>query len=361
MLTVLKILLLLLPLTAEAGRVEANAQLQDTPVVYTIVAVPENWKTDPVSQDLVNGFKQDPTLVALRKSTKMYSYTAANPDWKHRWAARVPQLPTVIVMENDKVLYKRSGVGAKPIIEDCSRNGILQRIRICPDGTCPDGPYNPNQPNQPYTPPNTVIVDTPNNPNSPLQPSPVGPQIPDTPVVPYTPPQLPPQQPPVVATPPIDLTPIAEGQTNIVNELKVTNDVQQKVLVAIQQMQPPSMEGVEQRLDVIATAQVNIQNSINDLVAPAPLPIPPQPAPKQPLVYVTSKNWCKECDQVTAKVEQVRSTGLNIAIVELDGFFTNPPRSFKSTGIPAIHDFNTNHSIVGAEACMAFLSNLEKE
>jgi hypothetical protein len=86
----------------------------------------------------------------------------------------------------------------------------------------------------------------------------------------------------------------------------------------------------------------------------------PKPDPVvMPLVLVTATKWCEDCVAVTDKVETLRGAGHNIKIVEIDGILSQPPDEFTTKGIPAIHDFNTGRTYVGAQECLAFLSALE--
>lgn len=183
----MKTLLLWLAIAGAAaahGSVSANAAYPQTPGSYLIVAVPANYKTDPTSQSLINGFKTDPTLLQLRARTHYWTYTENSPDWKYRWANRVDKLPAVIVIDNGMVRYKRSGVDANTISYECRAGGLLDRLirPVVRPNTCP-GPNCPISPYRPYDPPNEPVDAPPEDGGlHPVDP------IPDTPL---TPPQAP--------------------------------------------------------------------------------------------------------------------------------------------------------------------------
>lgn len=127
---------------------------------YTVVAFPDNYRADALSQDIIAGFRSDPTLLQLRQASKVHTYTASNADFRHRWAARIPELPAVLVMAGDQVLYKRSRADARTIAGDIGRQGVLRRLRSCtPDGCPPDNEPVDNEPYAPVDPP-PMIPDT---------------------------------------------------------------------------------------------------------------------------------------------------------------------------------------------------------
>jgi hypothetical protein len=169
-------------LICAVGSIEGNTDWPESPASYTVIAFPDNYKTDALSQDLINGFEIDPTLVELRKQTKLWSYTESHPDWKYRFAAPGQKYPTVFVMEGDKVVYKRSQADTKAISADIKKaNQVFGRFpRICPPN-CPDCPDNDNRPNSPNRPPqNRPSPNRPTNPSRPLIPD-TAPTLPDTP------------------------------------------------------------------------------------------------------------------------------------------------------------------------------------
>lgn len=143
----------------------ANAQ-----AAYTICAFPDNYQTDQLSQDIIAGFKSDPTLIELRQASKVHTYTASNADFKHRWAARVGELPAVLVMAGNSVLYKRSRADAKTIAGDIGGQGILRRLRCTPNSCPPDS--------RPDSPPDNRPDLTPIDPIPDTVPPAVGPPMP---------------------------------------------------------------------------------------------------------------------------------------------------------------------------------------
>lgn len=105
-----------------------------------------------------------------------------------------------------------------------------------------------------------------------------------------------------------------------------------------------------------------IRDNKEELIPPAP-PAPPIETSRPSAVYVTSTKFCNGCAPVTAKVEAARLAGEQIAIVELDGSITGLTEQQKLTtrlsGVPAIHDFATSRSYVGAAECESFLATLQ--
>ena len=159
------------------GSVDGNTDWPESPRAYTVVAFPANYQTDPLSQDIINGFQADATLKELRARTKVWTYDENDADWQHRFAPMVAELPTVIVMDGDKVVYKRSKANTQTLAHEIRTGGLFNRFPQCN----PNDPNCPNRPNQPSEP---------SRPNRPSRPSvPPRPLIPDTgPVLP-TPPQ----------------------------------------------------------------------------------------------------------------------------------------------------------------------------
>lgn len=181
----LTIWLLLAPaLFADTGSVDTNVdEWPETPLVYTVVAFPENYKTDPLSQDIIKGFATDPTLKELRSRSKVWTYDTSHPDWRHRFASRVKEVPTVIVMAGDKVIYKRSQANSEQLSEEIREGRLFDRFPTCPGPNCPqpdDGPYRPDRPNRPSTPNQPPIPDRPLIPDTPpTDPVPETPAVPD--------------------------------------------------------------------------------------------------------------------------------------------------------------------------------------
>lgn len=171
-------------LAAVVGSVEGNTDWPETPRFYTVAAFPANYKTDPLSQDIIKGFQTDETLKELRSRTAVWTCDETNPDWKYRFADRVAELPVVMVMDGDKVIYKRSKASAKMIAEEVRGGRLFNRFpQICPGPDCPNCPKTPTEPT-----PNRPSPNRPPAPNKPLIPDTAPTPIPDTqPIAPVTP------------------------------------------------------------------------------------------------------------------------------------------------------------------------------
>ena len=158
------------------GRIVANVdELPASPTRYTILCLPSNYKTDPLSQDIIKGFQSNEALKALRTSTTFWPYDEDNADYKFRWADRISELPCVIVMDGDKVIYKRSKAGTEQLAKEIGEQKVCGWPRICPGPNCPNCPDQPDDEPSPRTPKRP----TPSTPKRPL--------IPDTPPLPIQP------------------------------------------------------------------------------------------------------------------------------------------------------------------------------
>lgn len=160
---------------AEYSKIDKNSELVATPQIYTIVALPDNYQNDILSQKWIKEFNSNPTLLNLRKYTACHGYVSSSLDWydwKHRWSTKVDKLPTIIIVQNDKLLYKRSAVDPSILSKEISQLSFYN----CPTCTPLKAPYEPYIPNK-----NTP---TPAEPS----PDPIFPNnvIPDTPLVPDT-------------------------------------------------------------------------------------------------------------------------------------------------------------------------------
>lgn len=153
---------------APAGSIQGNSQLLPAPNVYTVLAVPSNWRTDPASQDLVNGFSTYPNLAALRQRGELNTYSATSPEFQQSWESRCPEVaqgkPVVLVMQGEDLLYKRSGASAARV------NTEVGEILLHVDRR---RPFCPNCPRPQPTPTPTPVPDAPK----------VAP-LPDTPIAP---------------------------------------------------------------------------------------------------------------------------------------------------------------------------------
>src|SRR4051812_33804405 len=99
---------------SEMGSIDGNAQLVSQPADYTVLVLPSNYQSDPVSMDLVNGFNgANSTLVSLRNSSKLVCYLESDPDYQNRFAKLMPQesagKPAVLVEHAGQKLYYNYG------------------------------------------------------------------------------------------------------------------------------------------------------------------------------------------------------------------------------------------------------------
>lgn len=127
---------------------DVNAIPQE-PAAYTVVCLPDNFATDPQSQLLLRSFSIDTALVGLRNSTTVQLYTASDPDFKHRWAARLPEVSrdgklAVIVVQDGKTLFGTAANSSDEIVANVKAEGLLTKINLSagcrflhPKTTCP--------------------------------------------------------------------------------------------------------------------------------------------------------------------------------------------------------------------------------
>jgi hypothetical protein len=175
------------------------------PSVYTIVCLPTGYTNDPLSQSILSAFGTDPTLIALRRSTCLQTYSADDPDFRHRFAHRLPEVargkPVILVVQGNQLLFGSAGCTPQQIVSDLhgddvfnrisNRHGILGRFRRprqpeCVDGVCDTKPSEPVRPILPPIQDERPIL----QPTTPPQPSPgpAGPPGPQGPAGPQGPP-----------------------------------------------------------------------------------------------------------------------------------------------------------------------------
>lgn len=342
--------LLMAPLAfSQTGAVDANAPVPESPSVYTVVAVPDGYKTDPAASKLVNSFASDPTLLELRKKTKVFAYKASDPDWQHRWAKAVPQLPAVIVIQNDgTVLYKRTNPTPESLAADIRRRPFFPNLRPCPN--CPDD-------NCPLPPDNQPLPDSPIIPYTPDQ----QPNQPVIPVIPDTPPAVP-DAPVVPDTPAIDLSDIEERLDKIEEELAKPGPRGEPGEPGPQgkpgpdgKQGPQGLQGPEGK-----PGANGIDGAVNVVLEPSDAW---EGVILKPLVYVTSKRLCEDCQACTRRVEGLKADGHAIAIIEVDGAIEGLTEEQKLTanlkGVPLLYDFATKRSYVGAAEVNRYLDSIQ--
>lgn len=116
------------------------SKIPQEPSAYTIVCLPDNYASDPQSQGLLQSFATEPQLAGLRESTSVQLYTASDPDFKHRWAARLPEVTrdgklALIVIQDDHVLFGTSANNWSQIVADAKTQNVCSKINRS-NGTC---------------------------------------------------------------------------------------------------------------------------------------------------------------------------------------------------------------------------------
>src|SRR5687768_10801844 len=108
--------LLFLTVPAQAGIHGDVDAIPHEPRSYTTIAFPANYRTHQTSQDLLRAFAVDPAFKELRNLSHVTTYAANDPDFRHRWEARLPQVrdgrPCLIISYGDsstpqKLIYGR--------------------------------------------------------------------------------------------------------------------------------------------------------------------------------------------------------------------------------------------------------------
>jgi hypothetical protein len=119
----------------------------------------------------------------------------------------------------------------------------------------------------------------------------------------------------------------------------------------------------------IADLKQEVSIIINNPNGPTPTdPTPTDPTPTDPtptrsavkLIYITSKEWCKDCDPVTTEVERLREEGKKIPIIEWNSAFTgfteDELSNVEIADLPAIYDLEAERLVRGKDACLRLLS-----
>lgn len=226
-----------------------NSPLVQTPSSYTIICLPSNYKQDPLSQNIIKGFTSDPTLIQLRGMTQVQTYSANDPDFRQRFAGKMPQVvqgkAAVLVVQDNQVLYGKAGVPSEQLAVDIRNCGILLRLRgpcigpLCPYPNNPNCPNYP-QPNQPYQP---------NTPDPVLNPT----TAPDRPLIPDVTVQQ-----PTVSYPPVTQPIIQQPVPTVTQPV-----IQQPIITSVPVIQQPvtisqPVQTVTQTIEVPVPVQVAI-------------------------------------------------------------------------------------------------------
>jgi hypothetical protein len=184
-----------------SSRITGNVDnLPQEPEFYTVAVFPDDYRTNPDSQELLRALGTDPTLVELRQHSCLQTYVVSDPDFVHRFkpettCQRVLSGGTalMVVDRTGGLVWWLQGGSYRQYAADIERNGVLEEVqlsgmgilrrprpRVCTPETCP--------PNGPSITPNPTQPD-----DGPLRPIPSPIDIVETPeTVPTVPPAVPP-------------------------------------------------------------------------------------------------------------------------------------------------------------------------
>lgn len=154
-LTLIVGLCLLLPVAAPAnaeplGQIVTNANsLQyDQDTIYTVIALPENWKQNQEAVELVRAFEDFPELQNVRRETIVQTPVYGSNSFTSDLRRTLPEVgqgkPVLMVVQGDELLIKETAP-TYGRLRKC-RGKILDRIRerirerVCPKPTPTPGP-----------------------------------------------------------------------------------------------------------------------------------------------------------------------------------------------------------------------------
>jgi hypothetical protein len=194
------------PQQRQSGRIIGDVQdIPQEPSFFTVAVFPENYGTNPDSQELLRALGTDPTLVELRRHSCLQTYVVNDPDFVHRFkpettCRKVLEGGTalLVVDRTGGLVWWLQGGSYRQYAADIERQGVLEEVQLsgmgilrrprprvctpetCPPGTPPSITPNPTQPDDgPLRPiPSPIdIVETPEDTVPPAAP-PVTPTIP---------------------------------------------------------------------------------------------------------------------------------------------------------------------------------------
>lgn len=154
----------LTPLTFDR-QITGNSQMLGSPGTYTVIALPENYQADSLSQEIIKDFASDEACLDLRKSTEVVTMTASNPLLSETGPLNTVAgtYPMVCVLDGDRCVFKRSG-------KACVKIGTqLASAELKFGRPCPSCPLNKPKPDQPVKPEVPAIPDTPVLPDTPTE------------------------------------------------------------------------------------------------------------------------------------------------------------------------------------------------
>lgn len=138
-----KVLLILALLPSCAfGRIRGDVNaIPAEPAAHTVIALPAHYESDQKSQELLAGFASNPQLLALRDATQVQTYSANDPDFRHRFAmndgknkvGRMPEVTrdgqaAVMVMRGNQLVYSAVGSTPDEIASEIESQGVIDTI-----------------------------------------------------------------------------------------------------------------------------------------------------------------------------------------------------------------------------------------
>lgn len=168
--------------SAPTGQLKANTPLVAEPVAYTMLALPPNYQSDPVSQDLLRGFAgANNTLTELKSNTVFVTYKSSDPDFRQRFANKMPAVdagkPAVLVTFGDEKLLCQYGSDSKAIANEVQAGRIIDKCRpFRPCTPSPDVSPSPEPQPEPATPiaPTVTPIEPTQPPPAPAETADVG-------------------------------------------------------------------------------------------------------------------------------------------------------------------------------------------
>lgn len=157
-----------LPTLSQEGQIGGNSAMLPAPSAYTVVALPQNYQQDPLSQKFLAELASDNNLRQIRSQTETRTYLAGHPILENM---RIETTPALVVMDGEQVLYKTSGEGVLNAGAELEGRGITRHcfkmpaVRICPQ--CPLQRPIIERPNQPKNDPDDPKRKEPELPNTP--------------------------------------------------------------------------------------------------------------------------------------------------------------------------------------------------
>lgn len=164
-------------------QVTGTGQMTESPAAYTIVALPKDYKTNNLSQEVIQQFATSDTLHNLRAKTEVLTMVEGNPLLQSGGPlSGIKWFPTVAVIDGDQLLFKRSGGYCTNLEADLDNENVLEQLGCRPHPRAsihnpfkrdnPESPCPRCEPNRPLNPrhPVKVVVDKPEEPELPDTP-----------------------------------------------------------------------------------------------------------------------------------------------------------------------------------------------